>query len=173
MTRRSKLPRILGKAVIVAGLAGCADSGRAIPPIYQDLNQPSVTVNAAAAAEIINTYRARHDLGELTVDPILTRIANEQAGAMAAKNSVNLSLSRDRKLSKRLEAAGYANKSAAENVSAGYRTLAKAFSGWRDSRQHDAVMRHPTATRMGIASAYAPGSKYKVFWNLIVAEPAE
>jgi hypothetical protein len=29
------------------------------------------------------------------------------------------------------------------------------------------------ATRMGIAAAYSPKSKYKVFWALILAEPEE
>jgi hypothetical protein len=28
-------------------------------------------------------------------------------------------------------------------------------------------------TRMGIAATYAPGSKYKVFWALILAGPAK
>ena len=27
------------------------------------------------------------------------------------------------------------------------------------------------ATRMGIAAVYAPKSKYKVFWSLILAQP--
>jgi uncharacterized protein YkwD len=30
-------------------------------------------------------------------------------------------------------------------------------------------MKAPNATRMGIASAYAPGSKYQVYWALVVA----
>ena len=55
------------------------------------------------------------------------------------------------------------------NLSAGYRRLAEAFSGWRDSPQHDRVMKTPGATRMGIATAYAPGSKYQVYWALILA----
>jgi hypothetical protein len=29
------------------------------------------------------------------------------------------------------------------------------------------------ATRMGIAAVYAPGSKYKVFWALILAGPED
>ena len=58
----------------------------------------------------------------------------------------------------------------AANLSAGYHTLAEAFSGWRDSPSHNAVMLDPTATRMGIATAYAPGSKYKVYWALLVAK---
>jgi len=62
---------------------------------------------------------------------------------------------------------------AAENVGAGYHTLAQAFSGWRDSPPHRANMLLKGATRMGIAAAYAPKSKYKVFWALILAEPDE
>jgi hypothetical protein len=32
-------------------------------------------------------------------------------------------------------------------------------------------MLNGTVTRMGIATAYAPASKYKVFWSLILARP--
>ena len=60
---------------------------------------------------------------------------------------------------------------AVENVSAGYHTLAEAFSGWRDSPPHNANMLAKGMKRMGIASAYAPGAKYKVFWTLILAAP--
>ncbi len=49
--------------------------------------------------------------------------------------------------------------------------MAEAFSGWRESPQHDRTMLAPSATRLGIATAYAPGSKYKVYWALIVASP--
>src|SRR6516162_9600233 len=51
--------------------------------------------------------------------------------------------------------------------------LAQALSGWRDSPPHRANMLLSGATRMGIAAAYAPKSKYKVFWALILAEPDE
>ena len=61
-------------------------------------------------------------------------------------------------------------RGAASNLSAGYHTLAEAFSGWRDSPAHNRVMLDGRATRMGIATAYAPGSKYKVYWALVVAE---
>ncbi|NNC01122.1 CAP domain-containing protein, partial [Corallococcus exiguus] len=55
------------------------------------------------------------------------------------------------------------------NLSAGYHTLAEAFSGWRESPQHDRVLLDPRATRMGIATAFTPNSKYKVYWVLVVA----
>ena len=37
----------------------------------------------------------------------------------------------------------------------------------------DIAMLVPPLTRMGIAAAYAPQSKYKVFWTLILAAPDE
>jgi uncharacterized protein YkwD len=60
-----------------------------------------------------------------------------------------------------------------ENIGAGYHTLAEAFSGWRDSPPHRANMLNGNVTKMGIAAAYAPQSKYKVFWSLILARPDE
>jgi uncharacterized protein YkwD len=57
------------------------------------------------------------------------------------------------------------------NFSAGYRTFAEAFSGWRESKVHDATMLAPRATRIGLATAQAPNSKYKIFWTMVVVEP--
>ncbi len=72
---------------------------------------------------------------------------------------------------KRMKASGFDAKIAVENVSAGYHTLAEAFSGWRDSPPHRANMLKSGVTRMGIAAVYTPNSKYKVFWALILAAP--
>jgi uncharacterized protein YkwD len=70
-----------------------------------------------------------------------------------------------------MKASGYDAKSAVENVGAGYHTLAEAFSGWRDSPPHNKNMLTPGVTRMGIATAFAPKSKYKVYWALVLAQP--
>ena len=69
----------------------------------------------------------------------------------------------------RLGASGYPATLAVENISAGYHTLAEAFSGWRDSPPHKANMLKNGVTKLGIAATYAPNTKYKVFWTLILA----
>ncbi len=74
-------------------------------------------------------------------------------------------------LTQRLSAAGYGKNVAVENVSAGYHTLAEAFSGWRDSPPHKANMLASGVTKMGISAVYVPNTKYKVFWTLILAAP--
>ena len=77
-----------------------------------------------------------------------------------------------RPFAERIRKAGLGGSVAVENISAGYHTLAEAFSGWRNSPPHRANMLNGGVTRIGIAAVYAPASKYKVFWALVLAGPA-
>ena len=97
----------------------------------------------------------------------LERMAQAEAQAMAAADKPASADS----VKARLAAAGVAAPAA--NLSAGYRTLAEAFSGWREQPQNNRVMLDAKATLLGIATAYAPPPKYKVYWALILAGPAK
>ena len=157
-------------AVLAVAACGTVEPGKS-PAFYENLGRGGAEVNAAAAASLISDYRRANGLPTLELDPTLTQIAQDQARRMAAIDK----LTHDpggRGFTQRLKAANYDAARAAENVGAGYRTLAEAFSGWRDSPSHNANMLLPGATKMGIATAYAPGSKYKVFWAFVLAEPA-
>lgn len=59
---------------------------------------------------------------------------------------------------------------AVQNVSSGYHTLPEAFAGWRQSKPHNANMLNRNVRRMGIATAYVPGTKYRVHWVLVLAD---
>jgi uncharacterized protein YkwD len=154
-------------------LAGCAGTDtyvpKAEPSFYRSLAQPGAQLDEAAAASMISGYRANNGLPAVTLDPELTRLAAAQASVMAKRDKLDHSAGKP--FVGRLRASGYDAKTAAENISAGYHTLAEAFSGWRDSPPHRANMLLKGATRMGIAAVYTPSSKYKVYWALIVAEP--
>jgi uncharacterized protein YkwD len=154
-----------------AALAGCTQQTAPVaqPSFYQSLAQPDVVVDANAAASMISGYRANNGLLPIAIDPQLMQLAEAHARDMATRNKVDQNLGGA--FTMRLKRAGYHAKIAVENVSAGYHTLAEAFSGWRDSPPHRANMLLKTATKMGIATAFAPGTKYKVFWSLILAEP--
>jgi uncharacterized protein YkwD len=130
-----------------------------------------VTVDAAAAASMISGYRTTNGLSPVTVDPDLMRLASEQAHAMAARDTLDHAVGHP--FQERIQKSGFDASVAVENISAGYHTLAEAFSGWRDSPPHRANMLNRNVTRMGIAAVYAPQSKYKVFWALILAAPDE
>ncbi|WP_334176477.1 CAP domain-containing protein [Pseudoxanthobacter sp.] len=170
----SVVPLVLAGTLAALALASCSEPPRppSRPTFYDYLGVPGATVDAAMAASMISGYRANHGLGPVTVDPELSRIAGEEAAYIAGRNSIEGALAGERMTKARLARAGYAATTAVENVSAGYRTLAEAFSGWRDSPPHNANMLNPAVSRIGIAIAYAPQSKYKVFWSLILAAPA-
>ena len=128
-------------------------------------------VDAAAAASMISGYRKNNGLGAVTVDPTLMKLAAEQAHAMASRDRLDHDVGRG--FNQRIAGSGYDAKAAYENIGAGYHTLAEAFSGWRGSPGHRANMLQRDVTQIGIAAAYAPRSKYKVFWALILASPDE
>jgi uncharacterized protein YkwD len=129
--------------------------------------EPGAHLDPIAAASMISQYRQNNGLGGVTVDPDLMQLAEAQSGAMAARNKLDHDVRAP--LAKRLAGAGYPATVAVENVSAGYHTLAEAFSGWRDSPPHKANMLKTGVTKLGIAASYAPNTKYKVFWTLILA----
>ena len=157
-------PAALVGALALFGLAGCTEPQRqAQPAFYRDLGSASARVDAEQARAMISAYRLNAGLATLKLDPELMQAAEQEAKAMAAADKP----AQAEAVKARLARAGQPGAEA--NLSAGYRRLAEAFSGWRDSPQHDRVMKAPGATRMGIASAYAPGSKYQVYWALIVA----
>jgi uncharacterized protein YkwD len=159
-------------AAAVTGLGGCAGDHEVSteqPAFYLSMAQNGAKVDAAVAASMISGYRQNNGLGPVEVDPILMRAAEAQSQAMAAHNKMDHEVAGA--LGKRLKVAGYDARSAVENISAGYHTLAEAFSGWRDSPPHRANMLSPGVTKLGIAANYAPTTKYKVFWTLILAAP--
>jgi uncharacterized protein YkwD len=149
------------------GLGACTEAARpgaSQPSFYADLGQPGARVDAPEARAMISAYRMNAGLGRLQLDSELQAAAQREADAMARSDRPSSAEA----VKRRLSAAGFSRPDA--NLSAGYRTLAEAFSGWRDSGQHDRVMKAPSAKRMGIATAHAPGSKYQVYWALVLAE---
>jgi uncharacterized protein YkwD len=155
---------------LVAGCAGDRDAGGQ-PSFYRNMTEEDAQLDAGTAASMISGYRANNGLSAVSVDPDLMRLAQAQAQAMAARDKLDHNVAKS--FNDRLKSHGYRASNAAENIGAGYHTLAEAFSGWRDSPPHRANMLLAGASRMGIAAVHAPKSKYKVFWALILAAPAE
>jgi uncharacterized protein YkwD len=161
------LMRRLAAIFVTLLLAGCtAEAPVETPAMYVNMAEPGAHLDPVAAASMISQYRQNNGLGAVTVDPNLMALAETQSGVMAEKNKLDHDVRAP--LAKRLSTAGYPATVAVENVSAGYHTLAEAFSGWRDSPPHNANMLKSGVTKLGIAASYAPNTKYKVFWTLIL-----
>jgi uncharacterized protein YkwD len=172
MIRSSAAALVCSVLIGIATLAGC--SGDRNPPtgepsFYQSLAHADAVLDANAAQSMISGYRSNNGLGPVTIDPELMRLASEQAHAMAARDKLDHDVAHP--FQDRIRSSGFDASIAVENISAGYHTIAEAFSGWRDSPPHRANMLNSHVTRMGIAAVYAPQSKYKVFWSLILAAP--
>jgi uncharacterized protein YkwD len=169
------LARLLTPILALLTLGACAVSDNYVPKgepsFYRNLARPGAELDAAAAASMITGYRANNGLPAVTLDPELMRVAQAQADVMAKRDKLDHSVGKP--FAVRLKQSGYDAKAAAENISAGYHTLAEAFSGWRDSPPHRANMLLKGATRIGIAAVYTPRSKYKVYWALVLAQPDE
>ena len=157
-------------ALALLGFSGCAGPDLAPPSgqpsFYRNLAEGG-QLDPAAAQSMISGYRANNGLGAVVLDPALMKLAEEQSRAMVSRDKLDHNVGKG--FQQRIN--GYNAKVAVENVSAGYHTLAEAFSGWRDSPPHRANMLKSGVTRMGIAAVYSPRSKYKVFWTLILAAP--
>ena len=164
--------RLCASLAVLLALTGCAVDNyvpKAEPSMYRSMAQPGAQLDEATAASMISGYRANNGLPAVTLDPELTRMAQGQAEVMAQRDKLDHAAGKP--FNVRLKAAGYDAKAAAENIGAGYHTLAEAFSGWRDSPPHRANMLLKDATRIGIAAVYTPKSKYKVYWAMIIAQP--
>lgn len=158
-------------AALAAALAACSrgPTPGPQPAFYQRLDQTGGAVDPATSLSMINQYRGNAGLAPLVWDPALARVAQGQVERMAAADRVQSV--EEARLEDDFARAGVGYKTFLANFSAGYRTFAEAFSGWRESKVHNATMLAPRATRIGLATAQAPNSKYKIFWTMVVVEP--
>jgi uncharacterized protein YkwD len=158
-------------AVAIIGLlalCGCAaEAPIEQPSMYLSMANGGAKLDPEAAASMISLYRQNNGVGAVVTDPELMKVAEQQSLVMASHNKLDHDVKAP--LAQRLNGSGYSATLAVENVSAGYHTLAEAFSGWRDSPPHRANMLKNGVTKLGIAASYAPNTKYKVFWTLILA----
>lgn len=161
---------LLGACLALAACNAAAPPPATRPPVepalYSSLAAAGATIDAEGARQMISLYRGNRGLAPLELDDSLQSVAQRQAQDMARRGD----LSARGALGARLREAGLTRKAAIENVSAGYHTLAEAFSGWRDSAPHNARMLDERVKRMGIATAYAPAAKYKVYWALVLTD---
>lgn len=162
---------LLASIAACALLSSCADpriARQPVPPLFRDLARFGQAVDLPTAASVFSGYRNNSGLSAVEVDPRLVEVAREMAQLMAERDSVEASLTQPA-VAERLTRKGVKVTAAGENVSAGFHTLAEAFSGWRGSPHHDRVLKLPGATHFGIAAAYSPRSKFRVFWALVMA----
>jgi uncharacterized protein YkwD len=169
------LSGVLQAVCTVLPLVGCAPNDVMVPipqaPAYVQDVRTKRRIDAAAAERLINDYRVRNGVQRVKLEPMLVKLAQSQADAMAARDQMSHNLPGVGDLKSRLETSGYRASIAAENLGAGYRTLGEAFVGWRESSGHRENLLRDDVTQLGIALAQTPRGRFKAYWAMIVAAP--
>ena len=118
----------------------------------------------SAPADMISDFRRKHGEGRVTTDATLNRIAQEQAKAMAAKDTLDHAVLGS--FSSRIAPAKSGR--AAENIAFGYDSFEKTLDQWIASTGHrDNLLLH-NASRVGIASARSAAS-HRTYWAMEIA----
>jgi hypothetical protein len=119
---------------------------------------------AASPADMISDYRLQHGERRVTLDAKLTRIAREQAAAMAAKDTLDHDVLHG--FSARISSAGAGR--AAENIAYGYDSFPKTLNQWIESAGHRKNLLLHNASRVGIASVKSSTSG-RIYWAMEIA----
>jgi uncharacterized protein YkwD len=114
---------------------------------------------------LISHFRLAHGESKVTIDPVLNRIAQEQAQAMAAQDTMGHAVLRP--FSDRV--ANLNAERAAENLAQGDDTFSKALDQWIGSYGHRSNLLMHEATRVGIASARSKSGE--IYWAMVIAGP--
>jgi uncharacterized protein YkwD len=133
----------------------------------------ATTVQAASPVELISSYRLKNGEGRVTADPVLTRIAQVQANAMAARDLLDhgaLAPLSSRAASAESDGAGRI----AENLAGAYADFPRTLDQWIASPGHRSNLLMRDASRVGVASAKSPKTG-QTYWAMEIAgdyEPA-
>lgn len=152
--------KIVGAALLGLALGACALTD----PLKPVASVEAVSVaDAAEAAALISAYRASRGLGPVAADSRLNAAAEHQARAVAAAGTLSHGA-----FASRMSAYGVPGH-AAENLTAGSRTVADAVARWRASPAHNDNLLMPQARRIGLARADSP-TRYGRYWALVLAQ---
>ena len=124
-----------------------------------------LSARAESPAELISSFRHQHGEGKVTIDPLLNRIAQEQARAMAARDTMDHAVLRP--FSDRV--ANLNAERAAENLAQGDDTFHKALAQWIGSYGHRRNLLMHEGTRVGVASAKSKSGE--TYWAMVIAGP--
>jgi hypothetical protein len=123
-----------------------------------------VPAQAESPADMISSFRAQHGEGRVVMDSKLTRIAHEQAAAMAAKDKLDHDVLGG--FSSRVNSAGAGR--AAENIAYGYDSFPKTLGQWIDSAGHRRNLLLHGASRVGVASVKS-ATTGRTYWAMEIA----
>jgi len=132
---------------------------------------PGPAFDPAAAAKLVNAYRAQKGLKPLRLNTRLSEAARKHSEDLARSDRISHYGSDGSDAWDRVRKAGYGARVAAENVGTGQQSLEEVFRGWQKSKDHNANLLLGDAEEIGVAMVYKPETQFKTFWTMVVASP--
>jgi uncharacterized protein YkwD len=130
------------------------------PPLPRP--RPLRDTAADGAAALISAFRQQHGEGSVAVSGALTRIAQEQANAMAGRDLLDHELVAP--FSRRIGRSQF--RRAAENIAYGHADFAGTLRQWANSSGHRANLLLPGAKWIGVAHA---SNGRRTYWAMVIA----
>ena len=126
-----------------------------------------IMAQTASPADLISNYRLKNGEGRVTADPVLTRIAQQQANAMAARDMIDHAALAP--LSSRVAAVPSGGaRQIAENLAGAYADFPRTLDQWIGSPGHRRNLLMHDGLRVGIASAKSPKTG-QTYWAMEIA----
>jgi hypothetical protein len=148
----SRMTSALARRLVLVGAALCfcaPVSGQSSP---------------STPAAMISDFRQQHGEKPVVLDATLTRIAHDQAAAMAAKDKLDHDVLGN--FNKRVSPAGAGR--AAENIAFGYESFPKTLTQWINSSGHRRNLLLHNASRVGVASVKSSATG-RTYWAMVIA----
>jgi uncharacterized protein YkwD len=118
-----------------------------------------------AFVDLVNAYRASIGVGPVTMNYELGAAADYHSYDMAANNYFDHYSLSGVDPGTNIQNFGYTGFPYAENIAAGMATAQEVLIGWQNSPDHDATMRNPEFTEIGVGRHYGEGSHYGWYWT--------
>jgi uncharacterized protein YkwD len=131
------------------------------PPLPRP-RPPLRDIVAGGAATLISAFRQQYGEGSVAVSGALTRIAQEQANAMAGRDLLDHELVAP--FSRRIGRSQF--RRAAENIAFGHADFAGTLRQWTNSSGHRANLLLPGAKWIGVAHA---SNGRRTYWAMVIA----
>jgi uncharacterized protein YkwD len=130
------------------------------PPLPRP--KPSLhDVTGNTPAILISAFRRRHGEESVAISPVLNRMAQEQANAMAARDSLDHNVLAP--FSSRIGSGGFSH--AAENIAFGHADFASTLEQWTNSAAHRANLLLHGAKWIGVARAQ---NGHRTYWAMVI-----
>jgi uncharacterized protein YkwD len=121
----------------------------------------SLDVTGDNPAVLISTFRHQHGEGSVAISAALTGIAQEQANAMAMRDSLDHNVLAP--FSNRIGRSGFSR--AAENIAFGHADFPSTLDQWTNSAGHRANLLLHGAKWIGVAHAQ---NGHRIYWAMVI-----